>query len=238
MAQALTRGSRYIPEDRYSRDPRATAQVAQQNLPPLILAPQQQQQSGGAMGGMDPSGLLNMFGGGGETPFSGAFGKKSGSGSLFGEGGSGSLFGEGGFSSLFGGGSSAAGGGGGAAAGAGGGAAGGGAAGAGGGSSAAGGLAAAWPAAIVAAIVGNELYQNNTGNRDGESFPLEYGLTGRAFYKDAPGWGEKADDIIPGLGSGIRTAGLLSSPVDLFRGDTYKGLWDEAKSGFGLFDLF
>lgn len=222
MAQALTRGSRYVPEDRYSRDPRATAQVAQQNLPPLILAPQQQQQSGGAMGGMDPSGLLSMFGGGGETPFSGAFGKKSAFG---GESGFGSLFGEGGFGGLFGGGSSAAGGGG--------------AAGAGGGSSFGGAAASAGPwAALAAAIALNENYQGNIGNRDGESFPLEYGLTGRAFYKDAPGWGEKADDIIPGAGSGIRTAGLLSSPVDLFRGDTYKGLWDEAKSGFGLFDLF
>lgn len=93
-------------------------------------------------------------------------------------------------------------------------------------------------AALAAAIALNENYQGNIGNRDGESFPLEYALTGRSLYKDAPGWGEKADEILPGLGSRIRTLGLVSSPVDKFRGDTYKDLWDEAKSGFGLFDLF
>lgn len=93
-------------------------------------------------------------------------------------------------------------------------------------------LASAGPwAALAAAIALNENYQGNIGNRGGESFPLEYALTGRSLYKDAPGWGEKADDVVPGLGSGIRTAGLLSSPVDMFRGDTYSDLWDEVKSG-------
>ena len=93
-------------------------------------------------------------------------------------------------------------------------------------------MAAAGPwAALAAAIALNENYQGNIGNREGEAFPLEYGLTGRAFYKDAPGWGDKADDIIPGLGSGVRIAGGMSSPVDLFRGDTYKDLFKELKSG-------
>jgi hypothetical protein len=94
------------------------------------------------------------------------------------------------------------------------------------------GMAAAGPwAALAAAIALNENYQGNIGNREGESFPLEYGLTGRAFYKDKEVWGDKADDIIPGLGSGVRIAGGMSSPVDLFRGDTYKDLFKELKSG-------
>lgn len=84
---------------------------------------------------------------------------------------------------------------------------------------------------IAAAIAGNELYQNNTGNREGESFPLEYAITGRAAYKDKDVWGDKADSIIPGLGSGIRIAGGMSSPADLLRGDTWSDIGDELKSG-------
>ena len=107
--------------------------------------------------------------------------------------------------------------------------------GAGAGSSSAGGLGglagAGWPALLVAGIALNENYQNNIGNRDGESFPLEYALSGRALYKDAPGWADKADSAIPGLGDGIRVAGLTSSPIDLFRGETYSDLWDVAKGG-------
>lgn len=86
-------------------------------------------------------------------------------------------------------------------------------------------------AALAAGILLNENYQGNIGNREGESFPMEYGLTGRALYKDAPGWGEKADEIIPGWGDDIRLAGALSSPVDLFRGDTWSTVWDSLKSG-------
>jgi len=95
-----------------------------------------------------------------------------------------------------------------------------------------------WPAAVVAAAVANENYQGNIGNRDGEGFTGEYGLTGRAFYKDAPGWGEKADEVLPGLGSGVRIAGNLSSPVDLFRGETYKNLWDDLKNGGTVGSIF
>jgi len=93
-------------------------------------------------------------------------------------------------------------------------------------------LAAAGPWAALAAIIAlNENYQGNIGNRDDEKFPLEYGLTGRGAYKDAPGWAEKADEQVEGLGSGIRIAGNLSSPVDLFRGETYSNLWDDLKRG-------
>lgn len=100
-------------------------------------------------------------------------------------------------------------------------------------------VSAAGPwALLAAAILGQENYQQNIGNRDDEAFPYETAITGRALYKDAPGWGEKADDIIPGLGSPIRIAGLTSSPVDMFRGDTYKDLWKEAKGGGLLGGLF
>jgi hypothetical protein len=94
------------------------------------------------------------------------------------------------------------------------------------------GLASAGPwAALAAAIALNENYQGNIGNREGESFPLEYGITGRAFYKDKDVWGDKADDIIPGLGSGVRIAGGMSSPVDMFRADTWKDVGKELASG-------
>ena len=104
---------------------------------------------------------------------------------------------------------------------------------AGGGSSGAGStLASAGPwAALAAAIALNENYQGNIGNRDGESFPLEYALRGDAFAKDAPGWAEKANDILPGSGGGIETAGLLSKPWAVADGDTYKGVWDHVKGG-------
>lgn len=104
---------------------------------------------------------------------------------------------------------------------------GGGASGAGGASS----LMSFWPAAVVAAAIANENYQGNIGNRDNEAFTGEYALTGRAFNKDAKGWGDKADGVLPGLGSGVRIAGNLSSPVDLFRGDTYRDLWKDLKNG-------
>jgi hypothetical protein len=112
----------------------------------------------------------------------------------------------------------------------------------GGGSSAGGGagysLASFWPAAVVAAIVGNEKYQENTGNRKGEMFPGEQALEGRAFFKDAPVWGDKADSVIPGLGSDIRIAGDLGSPFDLLHGSTYSDLWNNLKSGGILGGLF
>lgn len=114
---------------------------------------------------------------------------------------------------------------------------------AGGGSAAGGGtssaLASAGPwAALAAAIALNENYQGNIGNRDDESFTGETALTGRALYKDAPGWGEKADDILPGLGSGIRSAGALSSPYDLVAGDGLSDFWDEAKRGGTIGSIF
>ena len=88
-------------------------------------------------------------------------------------------------------------------------------------------LGAAGPwAALAAAILLNENYQSNIGNREGESFPFEYALTGRAFYKDKDVWRDKANDIIPGAGEGINIAGSLSSPFDLFRGDTWSGIFD------------
>jgi hypothetical protein len=84
---------------------------------------------------------------------------------------------------------------------------------------------------IAAAIAGNELYQNNTGNRKGESFPLEYAITGRSAFKDKDVWGKKADSVIPGLGSGLRIAGGMSSPYDMLKGDTWKDIGKELKSG-------
>ena len=136
------------------------------------------------------------------------------------------------FGNSFGSGSSAAAGGGGAASASGGASAGGSAA--GGGASSAGGassLLSFWPAAAVAAVVGNEMYQNNTGNRDDEKFPLEYGITGRALFKDGPVWAEKADSVFDGWGDDIRIAANTSSPLDMFDKDTWKDTFDAAKRG-------
>lgn len=94
------------------------------------------------------------------------------------------------------------------------------------------GLGSAGPwAALAAAIIANENYQGNIGNRDDENFTGEYALTGRSAFMDKDVWGDKADDIIPGLGSGIRIAGGMSSPIDMLEGDTWSDIWDELKSG-------
>lgn len=172
----------------------------------LMMQPkqQQQQQSGGPMGGMNPMSMMQGQSGGG-----------NGIGGLFGGGmtptasaqASGTV---GAHAAPY---------------------AGSGASGAGGGGSMMGGLAANPYAWIAAAVLANEKYQNNTNNRKSEAFPLEWGLEGRAFYKDAPKWGAKADKVIPGMGSDIGIAGDLSSPADMFRGSTYSDLWKNAKKG-------
>lgn len=95
-----------------------------------------------------------------------------------------------------------------------------------------GGLAAAGPwAALAAAVVGHNEWADRKGLRDGESFKGEYGLTGRALYKDKDWYAERADKIVPGLGSDINVGASFSSPADLFRGDTWKGAAKSALKG-------
>jgi hypothetical protein len=91
---------------------------------------------------------------------------------------------------------------------------------------------------IAAAIAGNELYQNNTGNRDDEKFPLQHAITGRSFYKDKDVWGDKADSVVPGLGEGIRLAGASSSPYDLIAEDGLSEMWDSLKKGGTIGSVF
>lgn len=94
------------------------------------------------------------------------------------------------------------------------------------------GLAAAGPwAALAAAIVGHNEWAERKGLRDGENFKFEYGLTGRALYKDKDWYAERADKVVPGLGDDINIAGSMSSPVDLFRGDTWKGIGKSLAKG-------
>ncbi|MEG3806638.1 hypothetical protein DBT53_002530, partial [Aerococcus mictus] len=93
------------------------------------------------------------------------------------------------------------------------------------------GPASFWPAAGGAAVIGHEKYQNNTGNRKSEAFPLEWGLEGRALYKDKDVWAKKADKVLPGWGDDINIAGSLSSPADMFRSSTWSGLFKSLKSG-------
>ncbi len=100
------------------------------------------------------------------------------------------------------------------------------------GASSSGGLAAAGPwAALAAAVIGHNEWAERKGLRDGESFKGEYGLTGRALYKDKDWYAERADKIVPGLGSDINLGASFSSPADLFRGDTWKGAAKSALKG-------
>ncbi|MNL10838.1 hypothetical protein D3C87_1316520 [compost metagenome] len=103
---------------------------------------------------------------------------------------------------------------------------------AGGSSGAMSGLAAAGPwAALAAAVIGHNEWADRKGLRDGESFKGEYGLTGRALYKDKDYYAERADKIIPGLGDSVNIGGSLSSPADMFRGETWKGIGKSALKG-------
>lgn len=104
--------------------------------------------------------------------------------------------------------------------------------GAAGGGGATGGLAAAGPwAALAAAVIGHNEWADRKGLRDGESFKGEFGLTGRALYKDKDYYAERADKIIPGLGDSVNIGGSLSSPADMFRGETWKGAAKSALKG-------
>lgn len=137
--------------------------------------------------------------------------------------------GQGGMGSMFGGGSAGAASGGGSAAGAAG--ASGGSAGGSAAASGASSLMSFWPAAVVAAAVGNELNAKHEGRRDSDAFTGESALTGRAMYKDADHLTEQGNKIFDGLGDGWGLAANMSSPLDLFRGDTWSDAWDHAKRG-------
>jgi len=90
-------------------------------------------------------------------------------------------------------------------------------AGASGGSAGASGLASFWPAAVVAAIVGhNEWAKKKDLHTDKD------GIAGRALIKDSVYYQEKGNEKLDGLGDEWRLAAQGSSPVDLFKGDTWK----------------
>lgn len=130
--------------------------------------------------------------------------------------------------------SSQGGAGGGAGAGAGAGAAGGAEAGAGAGAGAAGGaggagaaggagggsfMAGGGPFVIAAAVAAHHMWAKNKGMHDDKD-----GIMGRALYKDADWYQPRANSKVDGMGDEIKLASLGSSPVDLFRKDT----WTEA----------
>lgn len=90
-------------------------------------------------------------------------------------------------------------------------------AGASGGSAGASGMMSFWPAAVVAAVVGhNEWAKKKDLHTDKD------GLAGRALIKDSVYYQEKGNEKLDGLGDEWRLAAQGSSPVDLFKGDTWK----------------
>ncbi len=84
---------------------------------------------------------------------------------------------------------------------------------------------------LVAAAVGNELNANHEGRRDSDAFKGESAMTGRALYKDSEHLTEQGNKIFDGLGDGIGIGSKISSPLDMLRGDTWSGVWDNAKRG-------
>lgn len=114
---------------------------------------------------------------------------------------------------------------GGAEAAAGGSAAGGGGAGASSGAGSA--LAAAGPWAAMAAAIGvHHMWAKNKGMHDNQD-----ALLGRAFYKDADWYQPRLNEKVDGLGDEAKLASLGSSPVDLFRADTWKSAAKLAAKG-------
>lgn len=93
-------------------------------------------------------------------------------------------------------------------------------------------------AALAAAIVGNEANATHEGRRQNDSFFMEEALKGRALYEDKDHLREQGNKIIPGLGEDINIAGNLSSPLDMFDGDTWQSAWDSAKKGGMLGGIF
>lgn len=93
-------------------------------------------------------------------------------------------------------------------------------------------IAAAGPWALLAgAIIGHNEWAKHKGLRDGEKFYGEYGLTGRALYKDKDYYREQLNDFIPGSGEDANIIGSLSSPADLFRSKTWDDIGSSLKQG-------
>lgn len=86
----------------------------------------------------------------------------------------------------------------------------------------------AWIAALA---IGNELNADHEGRRDMDSFTGESAITGRSFYRDRDHMREQGNKIFDGWGDDIGIAANFSSPIDLFRGDTWSDAWDSAKRG-------
>lgn len=109
--------------------------------------------------------------------------------------------------------------------------------GAAGGGAASGGLGSAassagpW-AALAAAIVGNELYAKNHGERDGQLFPGADALEGRALVDDVNSrWAPMADKAVPGLGNEFKLGAFGGSPADWFDGKSRSTALKSAVSG-------
>lgn len=112
--------------------------------------------------------------------------------------------------------------------GAGAGTAGGASTGAGGGASGAGGAmagAAPW-VGLAAAIGSHHMWAKNKGMHDNQD-----GLLGRALYKDADWYQPRLNDRVDGWGDEVKLASLGSSPIDLFKANTWSDAAEHAAKG-------
>ncbi|MBU9386653.1 hypothetical protein [Burkholderia multivorans] len=71
-------------------------------------------------------------------------------------------------------------------------------------------------AALAAAITAHHLWAKDKGMHTNED-----AILGRALYKDADWYQPRLNDKIGGLGDEVKLASLGSSPIDLFKGDTW-----------------
>lgn len=96
-----------------------------------------------------------------------------------------------------------------------------------GGSSAGGAMAGAAPwVGLAAAIGSHHMWAKNKGMHDNQD-----ALLGRALYKDADWYQPRFNDKVDGWGDEVKLASLGSSPVDLFKANTWSDAAEQAAKG-------